>query len=448
MTDSETCCARDDAFPPIDRTACGGTRERFSRGRASGSGPALKAAVVGGMALLAACGGGGPTPQPPMVTVEAPISRDVGIYYYFTGTTRAVASVEIQARVTGVLEEMYFDPSTLVRAGQTLFLIEPDQYEALRDEAQAALNSARAEAARTESDLDRLEVAIRTNAVSESDVDRARALRDQALAAVASAEARLQRAQLDVDYTRVKTPISGQVSRNLVDLGNLVSAQQSTALTTVNQITPIHVYFDAPEGLVLDLLNRTNRGIVTEGGERVLRPEGAGAGAQDLGAVGRVEVATEVDDGYAHGGQIDYIDNTVNPATGTIQLRGVLPNQEFDLFPGLFVRVRVTGGTVHGALLVREVGIGRDLGGNYVLVVGADNVVERRYVTLGDVQDDGYVVIEDGLEGSERYITNGLLRARPGLAVTPQAPEGSSDTGTGDSAPAPAGGDGASDREG
>jgi RND family efflux transporter MFP subunit len=374
-----------------------------------------------------------------VVTVETPIRRDVAVYGYFTGNTRAVASAEIRARVTGILQEMYFNPSTLVRRGQTLFLIEPDPYEALRDEAQAALSSARAEAARAESDLDRLELAIQTNAVSESDVDRARALRDQAVASVASAEARLERAQLDADYTRVRTPISGQVSRNLVDLGNLVSGQQSTLLTTVNQIDPIHVYFDAPEALVLELLRRANRGIVTEGGEGGFDPDAVREGSREADNVGLVEIATEGDERYAHAGYLDYIDNTVNPATGTIQLRGVIPNGDFTLFPGLFVRVRVTGGMTPDALLVKEVGIGRDLGGNFVLVVGEDDVVERRYVTLGDVQEDGYVVIADGLEGTERYISNGLLRARPGLPVTPQAPGSASAGGAGESAPAPVG---------
>jgi RND family efflux transporter MFP subunit len=333
-----------------------------------------------------------------------------------------VASAEIRARVTGTLEEMYFEPSSMVRQGETLFLIEPDFYEALRDEAQAALNSARAESDRAESDLRRLELAIQTNAVSESDVDRARALRDQALASVASAEARLVRAQLDVDYSRVKTPIAGQVSRNLVDLGNLVSGQQSTLLTTVNQLDPIYVYFDAPEAIVLRFLRRAGREL--GGGSELAEAESGRlpGGRDEVAGAGTVEIAAEGEEGYPHAGYIDYIDNTVNPATGTIQLRGVIPNDDFTLFPGLFVRVRVTGGVDEDALVIREAGIGRDLGGNFVLVVGEGNVVERRYVTLGDVQEDGYVVVEDGMEGSERYITNGLLRARPGMPVTPQTP--------------------------
>lgn len=379
--------------------------------------------------LTAACGSDEmAAPPPPTVTVETPVRRDVPLYGLFTGNTRALASAQIRARVTGLLEEMYFEPSTLVREGQPLFLIEPDQYEAVRDEAQASLNSARAEADRTAADLERLEIALETDAVSESEVDRARALRDQALASVAAAEATLRRARFDLDNTRVTTPIAGQVSRNLVDLGNLVSAQEATLLTTVNAIDPIHVYFDVPESAVLEFLQRANQGIVTEEpGAAPVRQELPDSSALDLEGqedLGQVEIATELDEGFPHPGYLDYIDNTVNPATGTIQLRAVVENESFALFPGLFVRVRVRAGTQEDAILVREVGIDRDLGGSYVLVVGEDGMVERRYVTLGALQEDGYVVVQEGLDGSERYITNGLLRARPGLPVTPEAPEG------------------------
>ena len=400
-------------------------RRRLRRNPVGGT----TALVVALTSFATACGPGEmPAPPPPTVTVETPIRRDVPLYGLFTGNTRALASAQIRARVTGLLEEMYFEPSTLVEEGQTLFLIEPDQYEAVRDEAQAALNSARAEADRTAADLDRLELALETDAVSESEVDRARALRDQALASVASAEATLRRARFDLDNTRVTTPIAGQVSRNLVDLGNLVSAQEATLLTTVNMIDPIHVYFDVPESAVLEFLQRANQGIVTE--EPVAAPEprprdlpdSAPLDLEGQEELGGVEIATELDEGFPHTGYLDYIDNTVNPATGTIQLRAVIRNESFALFPGLFVRVRVRAGTQEDALLVREVGIDRDLGGSYVLVVGDDGMVERRYVTLGAVQEDGYVLVQEGLDGSERYITNGLLRARPGLPVTPEEP--------------------------
>lgn len=244
-------------------------------------------ACLGAALLLAGCGADAPPPsQPPLVTVETPERRDVPVWAYFTGNTRARMSAEIRARATGVLEEMYVEPSTLVTEGQTLFLIEPERYEALRDEALAALNSARAERARAESDLERLELALQTDAVSEAEVDRARALRDQAIAAVAAAEAALWRAEFNLENTRVKTPISGQVSRNLVDLGNLVSGDQATLLTTVNAIDPIHVYFDVPESAVLTYLNRADRGIVAGDAGPVAVPGRGGSSQGDGGGPG------------------------------------------------------------------------------------------------------------------------------------------------------------------
>jgi RND family efflux transporter MFP subunit len=383
--------------------------------------------VLLGLPLLFACGqSDGPVVQPPEVTVETPIVRDVPAYGIFTGTTRATESVEVRARVSGVLERMYFEPGGLVNEGDPLFLIQPEFYEAVRDEAVASVASARAEADRAQSDLERLEQAIQTNAVSASDVDRARALRDQAVASVASAEARLVRAELDVEYTRVTSPINGAVGRNLVDLGNLVGTGEPTLLTTVNGIDPIFVYFDAPERVVLQFLAQLEGNIIVdeEGrySSRVERPDLSEVGDEQF--VGRVEVATAEDRGFPHPGYLDFIDNTVNPATGTIQMRAVLPNASYALFPGLFVRVRVFGGIREDAVVVSEAAVGRDLGGAYVFLVGDDDIVERRYVELGDVQDDGTILILDGLDGTERYITRGLLRARPGLPVTPTSGSG------------------------
>jgi RND family efflux transporter MFP subunit len=383
--------------------------------------------VLLGLPLLFACGQSeGPVVQPPEVTVETPVVRDVPAYGIFTGTTRATESVEVRARVSGVLERMYFEPGGLVNRGDLLFLIQPEFYEAVRDEAVASVDAARAEAERAQSDLERLEQAIQTNAVSASDVDRARALRDQAVASVASAEARLVRAELDVEYTRVTSPINGAVGRNLVDLGNLVGSGEPTVLTTVNGIDPIFVYFDAPESVVLQFLAQLEGSIVVdeEGrySSRVERPDLSELGDEEF--LGRVEVATAEDEGFPHAGYLDFIDNTVNPATGTIQMRALVPNSSYNLFPGLFVRVRVFGGVLEDAVVVREEAVGRDLGGAFVLLVGDENVVERRYVQLGDVQDDGMILILDGLDGTERYITAGLLRARPGLPVTPTSESG------------------------
>jgi RND family efflux transporter MFP subunit len=191
-----------------------------------------------------------------------------------------------------------------------------------------------------------------------------------------------------------------------VDLGNLVGTGEPTLLTTVTRISPIWVYFNAPERAVLDFT----------AAER----DSARAGLGQDERVGVVQVATAADTGFPHEGRIDFIDNTVDPATGTIELRAVLPNEEEILFPGLFVRIRVLGPIEQDAILVHERAVGTDLGGKYVLLVGEDDVVEQRYVSLGPIQDDGTVVIQQGLDGSETYIVNGMLRARPGFPVIAQ----------------------------
>jgi len=356
--------------------------------------------------VLGACGGGGQEgPPPPEVTVTKPERRDVQRYAEFTGNTRAIEYAEIRARVSGTLEEMRFVPARFVEENDILFIIEPEPYQASFDEARAAVAATHAELARAESDLERIQQAIQTNAVSQQDLDRAQATRDQADAAVLGAEARLVQASIDLGYTQVRTPVPGQVSRNYVDLGNLVGAGEATLLTTVTRIDPIFVYFDVPEQAVLLLARALRDTTLTE---------------EQLARVGEVLVGTADEEGFPHRGEIDFIDNTVNPATGTIEVRAVIANSGNILFPGLFVRIRVLGGLQPDAILVHERAIGTDLGGKYVLLVGDDNVVEQQYVVLGPIQDDGTVVIEEGLDGSESYIVNGMLRARPGFPVTPQ----------------------------
>jgi multidrug efflux system membrane fusion protein len=331
------------------------------------------------------------------------VRRDVVTYGEFTGYTRAFESTEVRARVSGRLEEILFEPSSMVSEGDVLFRIEREAYQAARDGAFAEFEASKAELARTESDLKRIQQAIQTNAVSQQDLDLATARRDQANAAVLAAQAALDKAELDLSYTEVRARISGQVGRNLVDRGNLVGGSPPTLLTTINRMDPIYVYFTAPESAVLRWLSAP----------RDEMPEG------NL----PLYVATAADEDFPYEGVLDYISNTVDPDTGTIELRGELENDDMSLFPGLFMRIRVPGPPRVDAVLVEERAIGTDLGGKYVYLVGEDDVVEQRYVELGVVQDDGTVPVLDGLEGDEVYIVEGLLRARPGLPVRPQALE-------------------------
>ncbi len=345
---------------------------------------------------------------PAEVTVATPVQRDVTLFEEFTGTTEARRAVEVRARVQGFLNAVEFEPSSYVRAGQTLFVIEPAPFWAQRDRAAAGLESARAALSRAESDLDRLEQAVRTNAVSQQEVTRARAERDQASAAVLQAGAELTNAEIQLGYTTVTSPIDGMVSRNFVDVGNLVGAGETTLLATVRQIDPIYAYFDVSERLIA-------QGLADRGGHK--RPT-----SEDNIPITLVlkETGLEID------GTIDAIDNTVDPATGTMQVRGIFPNPDAMVLPGFFVHVRLPGETIEDALLVEETALGTDLGGRYLMIVGDGNVVEKRSVEPGPLEADMLRVVLAGLEPGERYVSKGLQRARPGLPVTPKADESGS----------------------
>ena len=349
-----------------------------------------------------------PVRQAPPVTVGKPTVSTVRAYALFTGFSRAVESADVMARVEGILETVDFEPSTEVKKGDLLFTIEKTKYKALRDAAEASMQSAEADLLRAETELKRVEKASKSRAVSEMDVDRARADRDMAIAAVAAGRANLDEAQLNYSYTDVVSPIDGVVSRRLVDPGNLVGHSGPTQLTRVNRLSPIHVYFHASESMVLRYMQNKPKDMSEE------------IHNEDLGEA-RVALAT--DEGYPHLGHIDYIDNEVNTSTGTIEMRMVLENKDLEIFPGLFVRVKATGPEIPDAVQVPEVAIGTDLGGKYVLTVGDNNIVEQKYVTLGEPQEGGLVHITEGLEGTETIIVNGLVFARPGLPVTPLTPE-------------------------
>jgi RND family efflux transporter MFP subunit len=374
---------------------------------------ARRSALLGGFMILllglVGCGSEEPPArQAPPVTVGKPTVSTVREYSIFTGFSRAVESADIVARVAGTLETVDFEPSTNVNKGDLLFTIEKTRYQALRDAAVASEASAEADLLRAETELKRIEKASKSRAVSEMDVDRARADRDMAIAAVSLAKANLAEAELNYSYTDVVSPIDGVVSRRLVDAGNLVGQDGSTLLTRVNKLKPIYVYFHVPESAVLRALADRAENVTTA----------AEAGEQTPAWVG---LANEV--GFPHVGKIDYVDNEVDATTGTIELRVVLENKSIQIFPGLFVRVKLTGAEIPDAVQVPAVAVGTDLGGKYVLAVGENNIVEQMYVTLGAPQEEGLVHIKDGLDGTETIIVNGLVFARPGLPVTPLTPE-------------------------
>lgn len=344
-------------------------------------------------------------PPPPKVTVASPVVQDVTEYASFTGQTAAEDSVEIRARVKGFLQAVHYQDGQLVKEGERLFSIDPREYVAALNQVKAEQLNAEAALSFAKNDLDRREKAYKERAISEVDLLRARSERDRAAATVAAAKAEVETAKLNLSYTRIKSPIAGRVSRRLVDVGNLVGADGATLLATVVSVEPIYVYFRVNEREVAQYLREINQqDRMGEKGEDTRPPV--------------IELALSEDKGYPHHGVLDYFDNRVDADTGTIQARGVLPNNNHLLLPGFFAKIRTPKAVKKGALLVPDRVVGVDQSGRYLLTVDKGNVVQRREVTTGALVG-GLRVIESGLEANERVVVKGILRARPGSSVTP-----------------------------
>jgi RND family efflux transporter MFP subunit len=340
--------------------------------------------------------------QPPMptpiVTVAKPKIRTITDYHEFTGATNAVEQVHIRARVQGYLKKIHFVDGSNVRNGDLLFEIEPETFQAQRDQAYALLKSSEAEFLRAELDLKRVREAVKTNAVSQQQVTTRQAEYDKAKASVMAYKAALAEAEYNLSYTRIHSPIDGRSSRRMVDVGNVVGAAEQTLLATVVKLQPIYVSFDVSEGLLLEKL-----------GKKSLNTQSAT----------KFHVGLENDSDYPHEGLLNYMDNTVDVDTGTILLRGELPNSDMRMLPGMFVRVKVPVGAQSDAVLVDERALGTDLGGRYLLLVNKDNIVERRPVIIGR-QIDRMRVITSGLSTEDNYILKGLQFVFPGMEVSPQ----------------------------
>ena len=368
-------------------------------------------AVLAGFTLAAAgCDRGEnkfAAPPPPTVTVAQPVKRTVTAYQVFTGNTQAQFSVNIMARVEGQLRSVNFEVGSRVKKGQLLFVIEPEPYQAKVDIAIANLAVAKAQLKLAQATLVRKENAFKDRAVSEVDVIQAKAQEAEAIAQVQAAEAQVERARIDYGYTHIHAPISGRVSRNLVDVGNLVGAGQTTKLTSIVMDDPIYAYFTAAEADIMEY--RDNQ----RDKEVPLNDKGYPL----------VNLGTTNESQFPHKGYLDWIDNKVDPGTGTIQVRGVFPNSDGVLLPGLFVRLQVPVGVIKDAILTEDRALGRDQRGTYLLVVDKDDLVQYRPVTTGPTQSDGKLVILEGITMGDRVVINGLQRVRPGAKCTPMTEE-------------------------
>ncbi|WP_428483559.1 efflux RND transporter periplasmic adaptor subunit [Rhodopila sp.] len=355
-------------------------------------------------------------PPAPKVTVATPTAKQITRYLEATGNAAALNSVDLFARIQGTLQAISYTDGSAVKTGDVLFTIEPPPYQTKLQQAQAAEAGARAQLVDAEANYNR-QLSLQKNAVaSVQSLDDARAQRDNMQASLSQAQANTQLAAITFSYTRVLAPFDGLVSAHLVSVGELVGTQP-TQLATIVQIQPIYVTFNISEQ---DL-----QGIRVEMARRGLRRE-------DLGRV-PLEVGLQTETGFPHAGHLDYAAPTVNPATGTLAVRGVLKNADRALLPGNYVRVRVPLEQNVDALLVPDTALGRDQGGSYVLVVGGDDVVAQRGVSIGPL-DGTMRVIEHGLAPADRVVIDGLQRAVPGQKV---ATDSTARTASADSSPEP-----------
>ena len=352
-------------------------------------------------------------PPPPKVTVAGPLQQEVIEYLEFTGTTRAFEEVEVRARVAGFLQSMEFTAATQVNKDDLLFVIDPREYQAELNAAKAELSSAEAQFKRAQIEFERADRLFKQKAGAETDVVKWRGQRDVAGADVLRAKAKVEKAGLNLSYTQVIAPITGRVSRNFVDVGNLVGEGEPTLLTTVTVFDPMYVYFNLNENDLLRVMAKYRQQLEGKSRDSRQDPDSRPDIPLFLG------LANE--DGYPHEGMVDFAESGLDPGTGTLRLRGVFPNPgpPFVLVPGLFTRLRMPIDKRENALLVTERAIGSDQGGRYILTVNSENVVEKRPIRMGQLVD-GLRVIEEGLQPDERVVVNGLQRARPGAKVDPE----------------------------
>lgn len=349
-------------------------------------------------------------PPPPVVPVSQLIQREVTEYVDFTGRTEAVQLVDIRPRVTGYLVKMPFREGSEVKQGDLLFEIDPRPYQAQYDQAESQVKLYEAQLKLANATLQRgLTVSKTPGAISKQELDQDQAAVEEAEARLKAFRSSLAVYKLNLEFTTVLSPISGQVSRYYLTVGNLVN-QDQTLLTTIVSLDPIYAYFDIDEPTVLRVRKAINEGTVKS------YHEGAFP----------VFMRLQGEEGYHHEGTLNFVNNQVNPATGSILVRGIFPNpipaagKTRLLSPGMFVRVRLPIGQPHSALMVIDRAIASDQGLKYVYVLTADNKIEYRRVTTGALQDDGMRVITTGLKPTDWVAVGGLQLLRPRLQVKPE----------------------------
>jgi membrane fusion protein, multidrug efflux system len=342
-------------------------------------------------------------PPPAEVIVSHPLKKEVTQYLEFTGTAAALEFVEIRARVEGWLESIQFTPGSQVKKGDLLFVIDPRPFKAQVDQSEAALKGKQAELQLKQANLKRAQQLLASASISQLQFDIEYANESVAAAHVGIAQADLEKAKLDLAYTQLSAPTSGRVSRNYVDIGNLVGAKEKTLLTEIVNDSSVYVYFDVSERDLLMLLRKWPK-IETEPSSDKEKPPAY------------LQLADETE--YPHKGKIDFIESRVDPSTGTLRVRAIFSNESGLLVPGLFGRIRVPI-EQKDALLLPELAVAINQAGRYVLIVNKDQIVEQRLVKTGQLEGT-LRVIEEGLAKDEWVVVNAIQRARPGAKVSPK----------------------------
>jgi RND family efflux transporter MFP subunit len=342
-------------------------------------------------------------PPPSKVDVAVPVQKSITRYLDATGNTAAIKNVDLVARVQGFLQSINYQDGTFVKQGTTLFTIEPETYTLKLEQAQAAETGAQASVKQAEADFKRQSDLVQRQVVSQATLDTSTSTRDNAQANLQQAQVNTRIAQVNYGYTNVTAPFDGIVSAHLVSVGELVGVASPTQLATIVALDPIYVNFNVNEQDVLRIREDARRRGMTTNELRQLP----------------IEIGLQTETGYPHKGKLDYISPSLNQSTGTLAVRGVLPNPDRALLPGFFVRIRVPFDEQNSALLVPDAALGSDQAGRYVLVVNGDNVVEQRKVQTGPLEGE-LRVIESGLKDDDKVVVAGLLRAIPGQKVDPQ----------------------------
>jgi RND family efflux transporter MFP subunit len=366
--------------------------------------------TIGSLALTLLLGCAAPTPSappPPAVTVATVASQEVTEWDEFTGRFEAVDAVDIRPRVSGYIKRVVFDEGKEVRKGDVLFEIDPRPYEADLARAQAELEQARTAAALATRDVERGQRLVQINALSREEFDNRSTAAQRSAAAIQIAEAAVTTARLNLEWTIVRSPISGRVGRAEVTAGNLVQAGSPTPLTSVVSLDPIYVAFEGDEQSYLKYA------AMARNGSRTGNRTPVSLGLADEG------------DRYPYTGYVDFVDNQLNPESGTIRIRAVVSNRDRRFTPGLYARVKLVGSGQYQATLIQDRAVGTDQDKKFVMVLGPDSTVSYRAVKLGRIVN-GLRIVQEGLKPGEQIVINGLQRIRTGAkvlaAVEPMSP--------------------------